>query len=443
MLWDMLPLRVQTRNVMRHLDVLCSQIGMRYSGTQGEREGAEYIASQMRRYGLQVKFHEFEFLNWLPCNVEATLLKGGKEKRIQGIGEFVFSQATPPGGVEGELVFLESDHDAHFRSRRLRGKIGLVIGAIDVSKRETAIKFMESGLKGVIYVDNRIPFPWKAPIGMAPQWRDDFYMPVVSAPYLKAIELEKEIPARVRLNIDCWTGMNYSQNVIGEIRGSHYPEEIIVVSSHLDSVLGNVGADDNASGCVFVLELARLMARLKPKRTIRFICYGVEEKLSVGAYLYMRSLERSETRRIILCLNADSIASRVGGNIAYITGAPELHDYFREQFDQGEVPVETRDEVNPYSDHFPLNICGVPSVWATRANMLGSYYWALHSQHDNLNNVSPKILAQISASYAKILHDLVSRNSLPFARKIASKQMRKVKEIAQEVYRHPWNPKQA
>ena len=71
------------------------------------------------------------------------------------------------------------------------------------------------------------------------------------------------------------------KNVIGEVVGTKQPEQVIVVSSHHDTVPGSVGADDNASGVVFVLELARIFAKYQPKRTIRFVSYGVEERLSV------------------------------------------------------------------------------------------------------------------------------------------------------------------
>ena len=191
----------------------------------------------------------------------------------------------------------------------------------------------------------------------------------MAVPYLKAIEIEKQLPARARLEIDAWIGIEESWNVIGEIRGTKYQDEIIVVSAHTDSVLHNTGADDNASGCAFVLELARYLVKKRPARTFRFISYGVEEKLSVGAYLYMRSIEKTEAKKVVFCLNADSIGGRIGQNIALCTGTPDLLNYVQRKLDELDYVCETRDEVNPYSDHFPLNICGVPSIWISRFNL--------------------------------------------------------------------------
>jgi hypothetical protein len=167
----------------------------------------------------------------------------------------------------------------------------------------------------------------------------------------------------------------------------------------------------------------------------------VEEKLSVGAYTYMRSIEEHEANKIIFCLNADSIGGRIGQNAALCTGTPELKEYFCRKFDELDYAAEARDEVSPYSDHFPLNICGVPSVWATRLNLFKASYWALHSHHDNLSNISLDVCARTISVYCTVLQDLASRSQMPFPRKISPKLMRGVKKMAKESFRHPWNPK--
>ncbi len=433
--------KIRKTDIARHLDVLCNQIGNRYSGTQGEKMAAEYIAGKMRDFGLNTEIQPFKFLNWIPKKIKATLIRGREETRIPNVGPFLYSPSTNEGSVAGDIVYIESNLPAFFRKREIRGKIGLNIGAFEIADLEVARRIMDSGLKGMMTVDDRIPFPWRVPIGQAPQWRDDYSLPTVSVPYMKAIDLVKLLPAKARLEIDAWSGVAESWNVIGEIRGSKYPDDIIVVCAHTDSVLCNTGADDNASGCAFVLELARQMARLKPARTVRFISYGVEEKLSVGAYTYMRSIEKTDAKKILFCLNVDSIGGRIGQNTALCTGTPELREYIRRQFDKLDYSGEVRDEVNPYSDHFPLNICGVPSVWMTRLNLFKASYWTLHSVHDNLQNISLDVCKETLLVWRDILLDLTLQAKRPFPRKISQKLMGDVRRIAKVCYRHPWNPR--
>lgn len=432
--------KIRKADIARHLDVLCNQIGNRYSGSKGEKLAAEYIAGKMSDFGLRTEIQPFRFLNWIPRRIKAELIKGRKKTRIPNVGPFLYSPSTKQGGVAGDIVYIESNLPAFFRKTRMQRKIGLNIGAFEIADPEIARRIMDSGLKGMMTVDDRIPFPWRVPIGQAPQWSENYSIPTVAVPYMRAIDLAKLLPARARLEIDAWSGAAESWNVIGEITGCKYPEDIIVVSAHTDSVLYNTGADDNASGCAFVLELARHLASQKPVRSVRFINYGVEEKLSVGAYTYMRSIEKTDTKKILFCLNADSIGGRIGQNTSLCTGTPEMREYLRRQFDRLDYAGEVRDEVNPYSDHFPLNICEVPSVWMTRLNLFNTSYWTLHSVHDNLRNISLDVCQETISVWKDILLDLTSQPKMPFPRKISQKLMGDVRKVAKVSYRHPWNP---
>ena len=433
--------KIRQEDIAGHLDVLCNRIGNRYSGSKGEKLAAEYIAGKMNDFGLETEIRPFKFLNWIPKIIKATLIRGREEARIPNVGPFLYSPSTKEGGVAGDIVYIESNLPAFFRKTSMQGKIGLNIGAFEIADSEIAQRIMDSGLKGMMTVDDRIPFPWRIPIGQAPQWSENYSIPTVAVPYMKAIELVRMLPARARIEIDAWSGVMKSWNVLGEITGCKYPEDIIVVCAHIDSVLYNRGADDNASGCAFVLELARHLARLKPARTVRFITYGVEEKLSVGAYTYMRSIEKTDAKKIVFCLNVDSIGGRIGQNTALCTGTPEMREYLQRQFDRLDYAGEVRDEVNPYSDHFPLNICEVPSVWMTRMNLFKASYWTLHSVHDNLRNISLDVCQETISIWMDILLDLTSKSKMPFPRKISQKLMGDVKKVAKVSYRHPWNPK--
>jgi carboxypeptidase Q len=81
-----------------------------------------------------------------------------------------------------------------------------------------------------------------------------------------------------------------SYNVIGEIKGSEYPEEIIVVSGHLDSWDLGQGAHDDGAGCVQAIEVLRLFKAMgyKPKRTVRAVLFMNEENGLRGGTEYAR-----------------------------------------------------------------------------------------------------------------------------------------------------------
>ncbi|MGB0173274.1 MAG: M20/M25/M40 family metallo-hydrolase [Flavobacteriaceae bacterium] len=79
-----------------------------------------------------------------------------------------------------------------------------------------------------------------------------------------------------------------SYNVIGEITGSEYPDEIILVGGHLDSWDVGDGAHDDGAGCVQSMEVLRLFQQLdyKPKRTLRVVLFMNEENGLRGGRKY-------------------------------------------------------------------------------------------------------------------------------------------------------------
>ncbi len=74
-----------------------------------------------------------------------------------------------------------------------------------------------------------------------------------------------------------------SQNVVIDLPGTDLADEILYASAHHDTQAGSPGADDNGSGVVGVIELARLLQPRPRRRTIRLISFGAEEQLSVGS----------------------------------------------------------------------------------------------------------------------------------------------------------------
>ena len=81
-----------------------------------------------------------------------------------------------------------------------------------------------------------------------------------------------------------------SYNVIGEIKGSEFPDEIIVIGGHLDSWDVGQGAHDDGSGCVQSLQVMHTLLRMKykPKRTIRCVMFMNEENGLGGGLAYAK-----------------------------------------------------------------------------------------------------------------------------------------------------------
>lgn len=101
--------------------------------------------------------------------------------------------------------------------------------------------------------------------------------------------LVREEPVRVYLRTTCaMRGEVLSYNVIGEMRGSEHPEEIILVGGHLDSWDVGTGAHDDGAGCVHAMDVLQVFRRLDyhPRRTLRCVLFMNEENGLRGGRAY-------------------------------------------------------------------------------------------------------------------------------------------------------------
>ena len=101
------------------------------------------------------------------------------------------------------------------------------------------------------------------------------------------------------------------RNLEAEVHGTALPNEIVVVGAHYDSVWGSPGADDNASGVAVMLALARSVARIEPKRTLRFVAFVNEEPPyfwtpEMGSVVYAKQV-RERKENVVAMLSLESV----------------------------------------------------------------------------------------------------------------------------------------
>jgi aminopeptidase YwaD len=430
------------KRIRRHWHVLCDRIGVRYAGTRAEQRAADYIAAEFLRLGLAgVHQQPFEFPGWDFSRFRLRIGSGRRMRTVRTAMPMEYSVGTRRGGLSGPIVYLQGGSALDF-NRDLLGKIGLLIGSFNLGDPGMKQRIIDSRMAALITVDPRVPFDWQIALGAAPQWTRGYTIPTVCIPYMEAVRVVRDLPLSAHLDLTTRAFRAGSQVVIGEIVGWQYPDQVINVTAHHDSVRTTVGADDNASGVVSVLELARLLARSRPRRTIRFMSFGVEERLSVGSYTYVQSLSAADRRKTAFVLNLDSVGTRVGEDMAIVTGTPALERLVCRHWEARRHPVQVGRAVSPFSDHFPFNIAGAPSLWLRRASILGGGHWTLHSTHDSLDNACPHVLARTIDSASSLLHDVASAKRLPFTRTIPSTLAAEVRRQARQAYSHPWSADQ-
>jgi hypothetical protein len=422
-----------TALLSRDWRVLCEKIGERRAGTPGELRAAEFIARRFKRSGLtSVRLETFPCTSLRSAATQVEERRGRAWRQVEAVA-IVGAPGTPGGRpVEGEVAWIELPEALErVQPQALRGRILVVFGGLPTDSASHR-RLLAAQPLAVVHVDDRLPFPWTKNDGVYPHWVRTYGMlPTVSVPYTEAWRWRRDAVRRLRVRVDVEQTDALSQNVVGELRGrdSSLPE--IVLTAHHDTQCGNPGADDNASGVICLLAIADAFAARRMRRTLRFISFGTEEQLSVGAAAYVAS-HRSALSRTGLVVNFDSVSSPLGHFVLSVAGSGALARHAKRQLVEREMDLAIHSEITPFADQFPFNIAGVPSLFFTRTNFPGGR-WQHHSRHDTIANTSAAEVVRLLRAAHPMILDLASRNKWPFAARLPSRQHALARKLGREL----------
>jgi hypothetical protein len=216
-------------------------------------------------------------------------------------------------------------------------------------------------------------------------------------------------------------------NVIAEIRGTEKPEEVVIISAHIDSWdgPGSMGTTDNGTGTSVTIEAARILAAAgaKPKRTIRFALWGGEEQGLLGSKAYIESLSEAELAKISAAFVDDGGTNYQGGipaadyMVEYLTAAtaPTNGVFYSETdgqyLDVNIRPTGEKIDTHGGSDHAAFNRAGVPGFfWDEVGRAEYGYGW--HTQNDTLDLAIEEYLMQSATNAAIVAYNLANAPEL-------------------------------
>lgn len=380
------------------LNYLSNQIGGRLSGSVQAQEAVEYTKAQLETLGLDRV--------WLqPVMVP---------KWVRGIPEFAYletkpglttnvplcalggSVATPDGGLKANVVEVQGIEDLEKLGRaKIEGKIVFYNRPMDPTLINTfasysgcvdqrysgAAEAAKFGAKGVIVRSMNLRLDDYPHTGSMSYGDTPVNQRIPAAAIsTKAAEL---LSTTLKLNPD--TKFYFKQsckqyedvqsyNVIGEITGSTYPNEVMVVGGHLDSWDLGDGSHDDGAGCVQSMDVLRLLKETgyRPKRTLRVVLFMNEENGMRGGNKYAEVAKNNKETHVF-ALESDSGGFTPRGfsidaseeNIAQIQGWRDLFEpYLIHMFykggsgadigplkEEGMVLVGLRPDTQRYFDH--------------------------------------------------------------------------------------------
>jgi hypothetical protein len=429
---------------MARLEYLCDRIGNRLSGSESLERAIRWSAEEMKKAGLEnVQTPPVMVPHWVRGKESATMIEPiAKPLTMIGLG---MSVGTPPAGITGNVVVVNSfDELAALGREKVEGRIVLLnpewrgYGQTVVYRTAGPSKAAELGAKAVL-VRSMTGVSLQTPHTGTLEYAEGVTkIPAAALSTEDTAMIQRLVkagtPVQVRLMMEAHQEPDApSHNVMGEIRGSEKPDEVVVLGGHIDSWDTGQGANDDGSGIMATFQAVALIKKLglRPKRTIRVVFWVNEENGGAGGKAY-REMVGAAAVKHVAAIEMDGGAEKpVGfgfgpgvrdrrrtlpGGEPEMNLAPATQAAFERVVEIGKL-LESIDggKINPGgggADIAPLMLSGVPGLGV---RTVGAHYFDWHhTDADSFDKIVPKEFQENVASLAVmsyVLADMPERLS--------------------------------
>ncbi len=336
---------------LRHLT---DNIGPRISGSPQAQHAVEWVAEQMRALGATVTIEKTSVPHWVRGEETAALTawpgatsnttqkivltalgqsvatpKDGISAPVVVVDSFADLKALPKDAVKGKILLLNERFDKQLAAQGRGGEaygqavlyrgaapsVGASVGAVAVLVRSVGGADYRLPHTGMTYYSEGLP---KIPAAA---------VTAEDADLLKNLTSQGEVRMHLTLTPQTLPHVE-SANVIADWKGSEHPEQVVIVSGHLDSWDLATGAIDDGAGIAVSMQAIHLLQKLgiHPKRTVRFVAWMDEEQGSEGAQTYAQD-HASELANHVGAIESDLGAGHPTG-IAF-QGGKDLDEWLQ------------------------------------------------------------------------------------------------------------------
>jgi len=377
------------------LGEMLDTFGPRLSGSTNLEKTLEWIKSEMKKDGLDnVRGEDVMVPKWVRGMESAVMTSPWKKDlAILGLGGSV---GTGPRGVSGEVFVVNSFEDLKLRAKDAKGKI--VLYNVPFTTYGETVQYRYRGASeaakvgGIASLIRSVgPYSMNTPHTGTSAYEEDIKKIPHAAITLEDAAMmgrmaDRGLTIKVSLYMEAKSYEDVlSQNVMSEIIGSEYPEEIIVLGGHIDSWDAGQGAHDDGGGCVAAWQAIKLIKDLglKPKRTIRAVMWTNEENGLRGGEAY-RDAHFNNLDNYILAMESDAGVFKPSG--FGFTGSDEALKILQDigtllkRIESGEIT-----KGGGGADIGPIMREGVPGMGL---KVDGSkYFWYHHTPADTFDKV--------------------------------------------------------
>ena len=350
----------------------------RVSCSEEETRAAGMLKAEAEKNGVPASIETFE----ASCGVvkEARLKVLEPYEKEYEVTGYIRSDSTPPDGLELDFVYAENGLPQNLVG--CEGKAILVNGRVTYRMYERLQKAKPAaiiGFSGGVTDRNE-----ETDLDIR-KLRETYAGAFGSNVLLNlrasdALELVARGAKKVRVTVKAESFDGVSRNVLCEIPGTEFPDEIVSFGAHYDSVYFSKGAYDNMSGSVIIMEMLRYFKANPPRRTVRFHWYGSEEQGLLGSKAWTKAHE-DELSKHVLMINVDVAAPVLGSEQIITMGTEAMTSYVDGMMKELGKAAEVKTDIYS-SDSVPFADKGVPAINFCRFGAHGAAF--IHERRDDL-----------------------------------------------------------
>jgi Zn-dependent M28 family amino/carboxypeptidase len=409
---------------------LTENIGPRPTGSAQALAAAQYVAGELRHLGLDVRLEPVTVPHWVRGAETAALVEypsmvpGATQKIV--LTALGGSSSTPPDGLTADVITVDTFDELQALGRdKVAGKIVLFNELFDKQKASSgqafaaygdAVRYRGAGpraaadlgavaalVRSVASADYRLPhtgFSFPAGIPAAAVTAED-------ADLIAHLAAQGKVRMHLTLTPQKLPDET-SYNVIADLKGSEHPEQIVVVSGHLDSWDLGTGAIDDGAGVVIAMETAEILQRLhlRPARTLRVIAWMDEETGGSGSKAYTTEYSADFPHHVAAIESDAGAAHPLGFDVKITPAAIDALHPVQGVLQSIGATVLQPSTSSPGADITAMSDAGVPAFGVLQDSR--TYFNYHHSAADTLDKVVPAELRENAAAMAVLGYALAN-----------------------------------
>ena len=400
----------------------------RLAGSANEKKAIEILSGYIKELGLKPKLESFDLVSFDAGKAMISVEGKTFPALPYGLNENVV--------IEGELVVIENMDILDHNKGAYKDKIIMCYGFT----RGMAPKLKAAGVAA--YIGMGSPHRKATSLSHRQSSHKDGYIHSITISHDEAIKLRKLEGKKITIEIEQTVEKRKAKNIVVEIPGKGYDENLTLAVGHYDTVAHSVGASDNSGGTVALIKILEYFSKHQPQRDLRVVFFSGEELGLLGSQAYVKKHLKEIKDRLKLVVNIDVSGDAIGHDHFNVIGSKELLGYT--DGITKEIGMVFKSAIEIFSsDGMPFTPYEIPSVNVFREG--GKATVMIHTPGDNVKNVGPKGYDTTIKASINLLDRVLNAKVYPVKKEIDGELKDKIEKYLYNLsYEKPelhWVPK--